>query len=108
MNKLHRFVFLLILIVLLSACNKPTSNTTSYIQVISKEVDKKSNFLVTVKNPNDKAAVLFKITIKDENLWNLIEVDRIYFSTYEYKDINEKVELLQIKYPAEPNSNDTN
>ena len=85
----------------MTACNRPVSNTTSYIQVMDKEMDKKSHYFITVKNPYDESAKPFKITIKDLNLWNIIEVDKIYFSTYEYKNINEKVDLIEIKLPSE-------
>ncbi len=64
-------------------------------------MDKKSHYFITVKNPYDGTAKQFKITIKDLNLWNIIEVDKIYFSTYEYKNINEKVDLIEIKLPSE-------
>ncbi|MFD1177817.1 hypothetical protein ACFQ3W_16125 [Paenibacillus puldeungensis] len=57
------------------------------------------------KNPYDKNAKIFKIQINDGNLWNLIKVDQIYFATYEYEDITNKVKLVSIKYPSEPNDN---
>ncbi|MNY46455.1 hypothetical protein D3C86_1816350 [compost metagenome] len=57
-----------------------------------------------MKNPYDKDATPFNITIQNENLWNLIEENRIYFSSYEYKDINKRVDLLTIKYPSQADS----
>lgn len=53
-----------------------------------------------VKNPYDSDAITFTMAISEENLWNLIQVDQIYFATYEYTDINKKVELVSIKYPS--------
>ncbi|MNY51395.1 hypothetical protein D3C86_1869790 [compost metagenome] len=86
-----------------SSCNSSISNTTSYIKIVSKDQSANSTYELVAKNPYDKNAKPFKIQIDDENVWNLINVDQIYFATYEYKDINKKVELISIKYPSEPN-----
>ncbi|MGG0168874.1 hypothetical protein [Paenibacillus dokdonensis] len=86
----------------MASCNTPVSSTTSYIQVISKETGKKDTHTITVKNPYDNNAKPFFITVTDEKLWNLMELNRIYFSSYEYKKITDRVDLLSIQYPNEP------
>lgn len=100
-SKLYIFVMLLV-VFCLASCNTPVSSTTSYIQVISKETGKKDTHTITVKNPYDKNANPFQITVTDEKLWNLMELNRIYFSSYEYKKITDRVDLLSIQYPNEP------
>ncbi|GGA19423.1 hypothetical protein [Paenibacillus physcomitrellae] len=64
-------------------------------------MDSKNNYIIEVKNPYDKDAEPFNITVDDERVWNLIQEDRIYLLTYEYKDINKKVELVSIKSSSE-------
>lgn len=64
------------------SCNDPVSTTASYIQILSKKLG------------------TFTMTIPEENLWNIIQVNQIYFATYEYTDINKKVELVSINYPT--------
>ncbi|MED5016714.1 hypothetical protein P9847_05265 [Paenibacillus chibensis] len=101
MKRSLRLIIGCTLMVLLSSCNTPVSSTASYIQVISKETGKNNEHGITVKNPYDKNGAPFQITIDDEKLWNLIEVDRIYFSDYDYRDIHGKVTLGNIQLPSE-------
>jgi hypothetical protein len=100
-----RFIVTITILLSVTSCNTPVSSTTSYIQIINKKIHPKNKYLIEAKNPYDKNAKTFNITIDDENLWNLIKVDQIYLSIYEYKDINKKVKLLSIKYPSELNEN---
>ncbi len=93
-----RFILSCIFAVCFSSCNDQVSSTASYIQVIGKETGERGSSTITVKNPYDKNAKPFEITIADEMLWNLIEVDRIYFSSYETYG-NGDVKLEMIKYP---------
>lgn len=88
-----------------TSCNSRVSSTASYIQILSKEQSPKSTYELEAKNPYDKNARTFKIQIDDENLWNLIEVDQIYFATYEYKDKIKEVKLISIKHPSEQTNN---
>ena len=90
-----------LLVLLLISCNDSVSITASYIQILSKKTGTQRTYELEVKNPYDNDAITFTMTIPEENLWNLIQVDQIYFATYEYTDINKKVELVSIKYPSE-------
>lgn len=105
MKRVISLIVTITFLILVTSCNTPVSSTTSYIQILNKKIGPKNNYLLEAKNPYDKNANVFNITIDDEKLWNLIKLDQIYLSTYEYKDINKKVKLLSIKYPSETNEN---
>jgi len=106
-RRIISFIVTISFLLSVTSCNSPVTSTSSYIQILSKKIDTKNNYLLEVKNPYDKNDRSFNITIDDENLWNLIKEDQIYLSTYEYKDINKKVKILSIKYPSDPNQNNS-
>lgn len=63
--------------------------------VINKESSPLSITLKTLGETANEIKVI-KILIKDENIWNLIEVNRYYFVKYDWKN-NEIPSLGQIK-----------
>ncbi|MGV3466028.1 MAG: hypothetical protein ACO1OT_12135 [Heyndrickxia sp.] len=76
-----------------------TKSTDSEI-VIDKKAhsqDWKSTWII-VHDANDKNAVKLKLIIKDQNTWNLIQLNKRYFASYERKGSMEKIDNAKIPY----------
>ncbi|KRF20053.1 hypothetical protein [Paenibacillus sp. Soil787] len=87
----------------------PTSNTTSYIEILEIGSDDRDPWTI-VKNPYDSKAVPFKLSLDSYNTKNLLDVGNTYLATYETNLKTKKSVLLVIKQPAEvkePNENST-
>ncbi|WP_339314473.1 hypothetical protein [Paenibacillus sp. FSL R10-2734] len=87
---------------LMVGCNSTAkSNTTSYLIIINKGITGKE-YWITATDPFAKSKQQFKITINDENIWNLIEENHEYLASYEYTSLEKSVNLLSIKHPSKP------
>jgi hypothetical protein len=82
-------------------CNQIHSNTASYIKVLEKGTSGKAYWAIAL-DPNSKEKKQFKLTVDSRNTWNLIEVGKEYFASYEYVSLDKKVDLFNIQYPAKP------
>lgn len=91
------------LILTMAACNssginKPYSSTTSSIIVVEKShAEDYSKQWITAYDPNNQTVnEAFVIMVKELMVWNLIEIDREYFTSYS-KSGDEDFELEQIE-----------
>jgi hypothetical protein len=85
----------------MAGCNSTAkSNTTSYLMIINKGITGKE-YWITATDPLAKSKQ-FKVTIKDENVWNLIEENHEYFANYEYTSLEKEVTLLSIQHLSKP------
>ncbi|OPH47397.1 hypothetical protein BC351_40035 [Paenibacillus ferrarius] len=73
-------------------------NTASYIKVTNKSHsdDFKKYWILAYDPNNQKENEKFKINIEENMVWNLIEVGKTYFVSYEQE--NDQIRLLAIKH----------
>jgi hypothetical protein len=89
-------------VILLSGCSEAKSSTSSYIKVIDKGITKQQYWVEAI-NPYLRQPQRFKLTIDQENTWNLIEKDNEYLAIYAYTSLDKGADLLSIKHPAKIN-----
>ena len=102
MNKKF-FFLLLMLLLLLTSCNnrEMKTSTTTFLQVIEKN-QSEGKYYITAKNPYDSNAIEVTIDLKDMNVWNLVEEEKIYFGTYYSFEVNStEGEILSITIPPD-------
>ncbi|MDF2607999.1 MAG: hypothetical protein K0S34_2195 [Bacillales bacterium] len=104
MKFFSNLLIILALLVLVS-CGVPSTSTTSTLIVVEKgnSSDYKEHWIKAYDPINQIKDEAFKIVIQEKMVWNLIEEDKEYFSTYakegdkswlltniEYKEIEKK------------------
>lgn len=105
MKKILIYIFAISLLVLTS-CEQTTKQTMKYstfstIKVIDKgHNDKLKQYWIKAYDPNNQTIDnAFKIIVDDENLWNLIEVNRQYVADYNKEEHNpwklQQIEILK-------------
>ncbi|MDU7471884.1 MAG: hypothetical protein E7L01_00790 [Paenibacillus macerans] len=95
------FLLIIAIILLAAGCSAPKSSVTSYVEIIGKESSDNS-YWITAVNPYDSRSKEISISIKDKNTWNLLQLHKIYFATYESASAHStQFDLQEIKYPDE-------
>jgi hypothetical protein len=92
------FLLIIITLLLITACGGPYSSTTSDLYVVEKGYSKdyKEAWIIAF-DPNDKTKQeKIKIMIEEPMVWNLIEINKPYFTSYSKKGDNPWI-LEQIK-----------
>ena len=83
---MKKALILLITVVLLvlASCGGPFTSTTSILIVIEKghSSDYKEHWIKAYDPNNQTKEEAFKIVVQEEMVWNLIEEDKEYFSSY--------------------------
>jgi hypothetical protein len=79
--------------------NDSKAYTVSYIEVL-KKAESQGDYWMITKNPMDSKDIPIKIYIDNKNTWNLIEINKIYFASFEFDNKN-NAKLLNIDYPDE-------
>ncbi|MEM4992997.1 hypothetical protein WKH56_10650 [Priestia sp. SB1] len=97
---LSSFLILIAFIVFINYEHQEKSSETSYIKILDKG-EKNGHYWVLAKDPNAFEESKFKITIDNENTWNLIQKNKEYFSTYSYVTKSKKAELENISLPGQ-------
>ncbi|WP_334076892.1 hypothetical protein [Paenibacillus sanfengchensis] len=96
-----RFIFLIItsfcLLAIIIGCDDSNITTTSYIKVLKKE-STKNDFWISVINPYDSKAEMFKLAT-EQNVWNLIINNEIYLVSYKSKTNDNFAIIESINYP---------
>ncbi|WP_049681190.1 hypothetical protein [Peribacillus loiseleuriae] len=79
LSSLIIFFFLVI-----TACGGPSSSTTSYLQVVEKGYSKdyKEAWIIAFNPFNITKQEKVKIMVEEPMVWNLIEVNKTYFTSY--------------------------
>lgn len=96
----------MMVIALVVGCNQNGSftSTTSYLKVIEKQhsSDYKEAWIMAYNpsNSKEKEKDAIKIIVEEPMVWNLIEKDKEYFSSYSKKGGNPWV-LEQIAFPGD-------
>lgn len=89
-------------VVILCGCNskEETSSISSYIKVLGKGSDN-NQFWIEVQDPNAENKIKYKISVEPKMVWNIIEIDKEYFATYDVDLTSSDGKLVDIKLPAE-------
>ena len=92
-------VLIFISLLVISACGGPFTSTTSYLNVVKKghSKDYKEAWIIAFDPNNNKEQKKIKIMVKEPMVWNLIEVNKTYFTSYSKEGDNPWV-LEQINY----------
>jgi hypothetical protein len=97
-KKMCCLVISIFLLITFSGCSGHQTSTTSYIQVDSKQVTKKDEYLVSVFDPLSVEKKKFVLKVHSRTTWNLIEEKSQYFATYYYyKSLDKGGTLEDIK-----------
>lgn len=101
--KKHFYVLILIIIIILGVYfgtnSRSKVSVTGFIEVLEK-TNVNDKLQLTVFNPMEKNGEPFLLRIDDENAWNLIEYNRMYFVSYEYKDREDDIGIIdKITHP---------
>ncbi|WLD92865.1 hypothetical protein [Alkalihalobacillus sp. AL-G] len=98
-------LFIVFILLLITSCGGPFNSTTSMLIVIEKGHSKDyEEYWIKAYDPNNQTkAEAFKIVVKQEMVWNLIEENKEYFTSYakegdnpwfleqiEHKEVNNK------------------
>ncbi|AXI00953.1 hypothetical protein DV702_15285 [Sporosarcina sp. PTS2304] len=77
-------LFIMFFTLLLASCGGPFTSTTSMLTVIEKghSSDYKEFWIKAYDPSNHNKGEAFRIVVQEEMVWNLIEEDREYFSSY--------------------------
>jgi hypothetical protein len=97
-NKIITFMIVVSLMSIAMGCSNNKHTTVSYLKILDKSMEERS-FWIRVKDPNNLETDEFMIKIDSENVWNLIEKDKVYLVSYEYKTLKSKVKMNSIKIP---------
>ncbi|WP_144512873.1 hypothetical protein [Bacillus sp. FJAT-22090] len=102
MKKTSGIIFLFVLLILTS-CGGSNTSTTSSLKVTEKgHSNSYKEYWIKAYDPNnDTEDKAFKIIVNEEMVWNLIEEDKEYFTSYS-KEGNEPWILNQIEHMAKP------
>lgn len=102
MKKFSSIIILLVLLILTS-CGGSNTSTTSYLKVTEKghSSSYKESWIEAYDPNNDTEDRAFKIIVNEEMVWNLIEEDKEYFTSYS-KEGNESWILDQIEHIEKP------
>ncbi|MCM3638877.1 hypothetical protein M3152_14335 [Sporosarcina luteola] len=97
MKKTSVFLLLFVLLILTSCGGK--SSTTSFLKVTEKgHSDNYEEYWIKAYDPNNETEdVAFKIMVDEVMVWNLIEEDKEYFTTYS-KTGNKPWTLIHIEH----------
>ncbi|MBP0726970.1 hypothetical protein J5Y03_17570 [Bacillus sp. RG28] len=92
-------------LLVITACGGPFTSTSSYLYVVKKghSKDYKEVWIIAFNPNNKKEQEKIKIMVKEPMVWNLIEVNKTYFTSYS-KEGDNPWKLDQINYPGD---NDT-
>ncbi|WP_216827451.1 hypothetical protein [Alkalihalobacterium elongatum] len=90
-------VFIVTVFTVGCSAEKTMTSTSSYISVIEKgySEDYKETWIIAV-NPEIEESEI-KIIVEEPMVWNLIEVDKTYFSSY-LKEVEKASVLIQISH----------
>ncbi|MEH7382267.1 hypothetical protein V7138_17540 [Bacillus sp. JJ1533] len=77
-------LLLIFVLLVLSSCEGPFTSTSSRLIVIEKgHSNDYKEYWITAFDPNNQTKEeAFKIVVQEEMVWNLIEVNKEYFSSY--------------------------
>lgn len=92
-------------LLIITACGGPFTSTTSFLYVVKKghSKDYKEAWIIAFDPNNKKEQEKIKIMVKEPMVWNLIEVNKTYFTSYSKEGDNPWI-LEQINHPDD---NDT-
>lgn len=92
-------VVIILVICVLSACGGPHTSTTSMLLVVDKgHSSDYEEYWIQAYDPNNQTKEeAFKIIVEEEMVWNLIEEEKEYFSTYKKKG-NKPLKLTAIEH----------
>ena len=96
-------ILFLFLLLILTSCGGPYTSTSSYLKITDKgySSDYKDHWIKAYDPNNDTEENSFKILVDEEMVWNLIEENKEYFTTYSKEGDNPWI-LEQIEHKAEP------
>jgi hypothetical protein len=96
-------IILLFVLLILTSCGGSNISTTSYLEVTEKgHSSSYKEYWIKAYDPSNNAEDrAFKITVNEEMVWNLIEEDKEYFTSYS-KEGNESWILDQIEHIEKP------
>jgi len=96
-------ITLLLVLLILTSCGGSNKSTTSYLKVTEKghSSSYKEYWIKAFDPNNDTEDRAFKIIVNEEMVWNLIEEDKEYFTSYS-KEGNESWILDQIEHIEKP------
>ncbi|MFJ5625502.1 hypothetical protein ACIQD3_23045 [Peribacillus loiseleuriae] len=83
MKKILSSLIILFLLVI-TACERPYTSTTSYLHVVEKGYSKdyKEAWIIAFNPYNKTKQENVKIMVAEPMVWNLIEVNKTYFTSY--------------------------
>ena len=90
MRKIFNIFIIFMLLAILTSCGGASTSTTSMLIVIEKghSSDYKEYWIEAYDPNNQTRDEAFKVVVKEEMVWNLIEENKEYFSSYSKKEIN--------------------
>jgi hypothetical protein len=93
-------LLILVIIIFTVGCSTQGTTTSTTSDILVKEKGYSEDFTeawIIVVNPNDTSTKgEFKIVVEEPMVWNLIEENKIYFSSYKKEAEKDRV-LIQIK-----------
>lgn len=102
MKKTSFFIFLFV-IWILTSCGGPNTSTTSFLKITEKgHSNNYQEYWIKAYDPNNHTEdEAFKIIVDEVMVWNLIEENKKYFTTYTKSGNNPWI-LIQIEHEMEP------
>ena len=102
MKKTSFFIILFVLLIL-SSCSESYTSTTSFLKITEKGHSKnyKEYWIKAYDSNNYTEDEAFKIIVDEVMVWNLIEENKEYFTTYSKTGDNSWI-LIQIEHKIEP------
>lgn len=84
MRKILSSLIILFLLVITACARPPSTSTTSYLHVVEKGYSKdyKEAWIIAFNPYNETKQENVKIMVAEPMVWNLIEVNKTYFTDY--------------------------
>jgi hypothetical protein len=92
-------LLIIFLILIVTACGGPFSSTSSDLYVVKKahSKDYKKAWIIAFDPNSDSGKKEIKIMVKEPMVWNLIEINKTYFTSYSKEGDNPWI-LEQIEH----------
>ena len=99
MKKIPSLLVIFIFLLVVTACGGPYTSTSSNLYVVKKahSKDDKEAWIIAHDPNNITEKKEIKIMVQEPMVWNLIEVNKTYFSSYSKKGANPWI-LEQIEH----------